>query len=229
MTAATREQEKGIGAGAELGKVSLFAGLPDAARAEIEKRVVTRTYPRNAIVINEGDFSDGLYVLLSGRVKVFSTGDDGKEVILRYQEPGEYFGELALIDEAPRSVSVMTVEPSKLSLISRDAFRDCLAKNPDLAFQLIGELTHRIRSLTDDVKSLALLDVYGRVARVLLNRASETDGKLIAERLTHQELANMVGASREMVTRILKDLTTGGYITMSDKAIVINEKLPPGW
>ncbi|MDQ2695526.1 MAG: Crp/Fnr family transcriptional regulator, partial [Pseudomonadota bacterium] len=174
---------------------------------------VNRSYPKNAILINEGDLSDSLFIILSGRVKIFVSDEDGKEVILNIQGPGEYFGELALIDEEPRSASVMTLEPSQMAVVSKAAFQECLAAHPNLAFNLIRSLVRRVRSLTESVKSLALLDVYGRVARTLLNLASDQDGKLvIEERLTHQDIANMVGASREMVSRIMKDLTTGGYI-----------------
>jgi CRP/FNR family cyclic AMP-dependent transcriptional regulator len=212
-----------------LNNIPLFDGLPDPVLDEIARHAVTRTYPRNTIVISEGDQSDSLYIIESGRVKVFASDEKGKEVILCTQGPGEYFGEMALIDEAPRSASVMTLEPTKLSLISRTAFRECLADNPDVAYTLIQELTRRIRTLTDKVKSLALMDVYGRVAGILLKQAKEQDGQLVADRLTHQEIANMVGASREMVSRILKDLATGGYIEVQGKQFVIREKLPSGW
>jgi CRP/FNR family cyclic AMP-dependent transcriptional regulator len=191
---------------------------------------VTRNYPKNVVLITEGDRSDSFYVILSGKVKVFLSDEHGKEVQLNTQGPGEYFGELALIDQAPRSASVMTLEPSQLAVVSRQDFQRCLAENPDIAVELISFLVSRVRSLTESVKNLALLDVYGRVARTLLNLSSEQDDQLvIKERLTHQEIANRVGASREMVSRIMKDLCTGGYIQIRDHKIFIQEKLPPGW
>ena len=210
--------------------VPLFAGLEDGGLDAIAKHAVTRGFPKNVILINEGDPGNTLYIILTGKVKVFLRNEQGKEVILNYQGPGEYFGEMALIDEEPRSASVMTLQPSKFLVISRNDFMHCLALNPEVAIQLIKHLSRRLRTLTDNVKSLALLDVYGRLARTLLNLAQPKEGKLVVtERLTHQDIANLVGASREMVTRIMKDLVAGGYINVQEKTIVINEKLPPGW
>ena len=210
--------------------VPLFTGLEDGGLDAIAKHAVTRGFSKNVILINEGDPGNTLYIILSGKVKVFLRNEQGKEVILTYQGPGEYFGEMALIDEEPRSASVMTLEPSKFLVISRNDFMQCLGLNPEVAIHLIKHLSRRLRTLTDNVKSLALLDVYGRLARTLLKLAQPKEGKLVVtERLTHQDIANLVGASREMVTRIMKDLVAGGYINVEGKNITINEKLPPGW
>jgi CRP/FNR family cyclic AMP-dependent transcriptional regulator len=209
----------------------LFPELtPDSLNLVAEHGTV-RNYPKNTVMIHEGDRSDSLYVILSGKVKVYSSDEDGKEVILNIQGPGECFGELALIDAAPRSASVMTMEPSRISVVSRADFEQCLAENSGIALELIRSLAQRVRSLTESVKSLALLDVYGRVARTLLDMASEEAGGqlVVRQRLTHQDIANMVGASREMVSRIMKDLVNGGYIHVKDKVITIQGKLPPGW
>jgi len=198
--------------------IPLFAGLTDD-----EQHANTRTFPKNAILINEGDETDSLYLLLSGKVRVFMSNADGKEIILNEQGPGEHFGELALIDDAPRSASVMAMEKIQVSVISRQDFREVLNKNPDIAFSLIKDLSRRVRILSDNVKNLALLDVYGRVAKTLLGMAQEVDGKLvIAERPTQQDIANHIGASREMVARILKDLETGGYISITKKQLIIS-------
>ena len=208
----------------------LFPELSPEDLHVLSNNGVTRKYPKNVVLITEGDRSDSFYVILSGKVKVFLSDEHGKEVQLNTQGPGEYFGELALIDQAPRSASVMTLEPSQLAVVSRENFQRCLAENPDIAVELISFLVNRVRSLTENVKNLALLDVYGRVARTLLNLSSEQDDQLvIEERLTHQEIANRVGASREMVSRIMKDLCTGGYIQIRDRKIFIQGKLPPGW
>lgn len=216
-----------------LRNIPLFADLPDEDIEAISNLAATRTYPKNTIIISEGDDSDSLYVVLSGKVKVFLSDDDGREIIINILGEGEYFGELALLDDAPRSASVMTSEECKLAVISKPAFEECLFKNPQLALRVIKELSKRMRSLTQNVKSLALMDVYGRVARTLLDMAEpmETNKELLVvrQKLTQRDIASMVGASREMVSRILKDLTTGGYITIQNKTITINEKLPPGW
>lgn len=191
---------------------------------------VARKYPKNSILVSEGELSDSLYIITEGKVKVYVSDEQGREVLLNILGPNTYFGELSLIDDEPRSASVMTVEPSQVVVVSKANFSQCLAVHPEVAFELIGALAKRVRALTNSVKNLALLDVYGRVARTLLNLASEHDGKLmIQQRLTHQDIASMVGASREMVSRIMKDLTVGGYIETKDKQITICSKLPPGW
>lgn len=210
-----------------LQNIPLFSGLNGQELAQISQHATTRTYPKNTVIITEGDPAEMLYIIIKGKVKILLNDETGKEVIINCQGPGEYFGELALIDEAQRSASVMTTETSTFSVISKYSFQELLAKNPNIALSLIRDLTHRVRVLTDNVKSLALLDVYGRVAKTLLNMATEHDGKLLIEdKLTQQDIANRVGASREMVSRILKDLTAGGYISMEQKHIVINERLP---
>jgi CRP/FNR family cyclic AMP-dependent transcriptional regulator len=213
-----------------LKNIPLFSVLADEELDAISRLAVTRNYPKNSVIINEGDHTDSLYVILSGKVKIFLTDDQQKEVIVAIQREGDYFGELALLDEAPRSASVMTMEPCSLLIVSRGAFERHLASDPKLAISLMRGLAARLRATTENVKSLALLDVYGRIARTLLQFAKEQDGHhVIDDRLTHQDLANMVGASREMVSRIMKDLARGGYIKTEGKRITIKEKLPPGW
>ncbi|MDX1374025.1 MAG: Crp/Fnr family transcriptional regulator [Burkholderiales bacterium] len=204
--------------------------LSDAELAAISANAVTRKHPKNTIVVSEGDSTDGLYIVLEGRVKVFVSDEDGHEVVLGTQGPGEYFGEVALLDAGPRSASVITLEPCRLLLVPKDDFRGFVESNPAFAFSLIGKLIARVRTLTDNVKSLALMDVYGRLARLLLELAEEREGALvIGERLTQQEIASRIGASREMVSRILKDLTTGGYISQSREGIVLHRKPPLHW
>jgi|SRR3989344_890093 len=213
-----------------LAAVPLFSGLGKSDLDVLLGHGVTKVFPRNAVIITEGDHSDSLYLVLDGRVKVYLTDDQGREVILRTQGPGEYFGEIALMDEGPRSASIMTLEPAKFCIISRVAFQDCLSRNPGIAIALIRHLSRRVRALTDSVRNLALLDVYGRIAHLLLNLAVNRNGLLvIEERLTHQEIANRVGASREMVSRIMKDLVDGGYLQHDGKHLVVHEKLPLAW
>lgn len=186
-----------------------------------------RFYPKNTIILSEGDPSSCLYVIHSGRLKAFLADEQGREIVLNIMEPGEYFGEMALIDNEVRSASVMTMEDSQLTVVTKENFNDCLAKNPKLVTPLMLGLIKRLRISTRKVGSLALMDVYGRVASTLLQLAREQDGKLvIREKLTHQEIANIVGASREMVSRIMHDLAQGGYISVDGKKqIVLNEKL----
>lgn len=211
--------------------VGLFTELTAQDLALIAEHGVKRIYVKGTIVLSEGDESDCLYLINEGRVKVYASDDQGKEVILSLEGPGEYFGELALIDRKPRSASVLTMEDTWLTMVCRAEFEKCLSEHPQLAFKLMRPLVDRIRFLTRNVKSLALLDVYGRVARALLNLAQEENGiGIIRQRLTHQDIANMVGASREMVSRIMKDLVVGGYIKIGkNKVIEIPGKLPQGY
>jgi CRP/FNR family cyclic AMP-dependent transcriptional regulator len=213
-----------------LEKISLFAGLSKVDLDAVSSLAVTRNFPKNALVMCEGDQSDSLYIVLSGKVKVFLSDEEGKEVTLNMQGEGEYFGELALLDEAPRSASVMTAEDTKLAIISKKSFDECMKNNPEIAMKVMRGLARRLRELTENVRSLALMDVYGRVARLLLELAEEEKGKkVISQKLTQRDIASMVGASREMVSRILRDLSVGGYITIEHKIITINERLPAAW
>ncbi|MEN8132754.1 MAG: Crp/Fnr family transcriptional regulator [Pseudomonadota bacterium] len=213
-----------------LDNVPLFSGLSSAALTEIEQHGTVKSFRKNTIVINQDDETYSLYVILSGSVRVFISGEDGREAVLNHQSAGDYFGDLALIDKQPRVASVMTTEASRFMIISREDFMACLSKNPEIAINLIKPMTSRMRMLARNVSNLALLDVYGRVARVLLEQAEEQeDGEMITEKLTQQEIADMVGASRAMVSRILKDLKAGGYISIVNKRITIHQKLPSRW
>jgi len=209
--------------------IPLFEGLTEADLEAISSRSHTKRYRKSTIVFSQGDESDSLYILLSGRLRVFVSDDDGREVILGYLKPGEYVGELALIDREPRSASVITMEESRLCMILHRDFSELLTANPQISSNIMVTLARRARALANSVGSLALLDVYGRTARALLQQASEVEGILITDRLTHQEIANMVGASREMVSRIMKELKQGGYISIHEKHIHINQKLPTKW
>jgi CRP/FNR family cyclic AMP-dependent transcriptional regulator len=209
--------------------VSLFAGLSPQELAALAEAAIMRTFPKNTIVVTEGERSDSLYVILSGRVKVFVSDEHGKDLVLNIQHPGEYFGELAL-DEGPRTASVATLEPCKMAVIANDVLRRFLADHPEAAVQLVRGLIGRVRHMTESIKDLALLDVYGRVAKLLLELAKESEGRLVIDqRFTQQEIADRVSASREMVSRILKDLTTGGYITTEGGKIVIQRRPPRAW
>lgn len=204
-------------------------GITDTFTRQLASLGRVRTYPKNTVFITEGDSSDSVFVILSGRVKVFISDSEGHEMILDTQGPGEYVGEMAL-DGKPRSASVLTLEPSTFSVVGREPVREAIRQNPDFALEMISRIIDRARIATSSVKDLALLDVYGRVARLLLNMASEQNGKLmIPEKLTQQEIAERVGASRDMVSRIFRDLTQGGYITVENRFITINKKPPARW
>ncbi|MGH8764921.1 MAG: Crp/Fnr family transcriptional regulator [Burkholderiales bacterium] len=204
--------------------------LTEADLTTVGAHGIARSYPKNTIIVSEGDATDSLYIILEGRVKAFVSDDDGNEMVLSTQGQGEYFGEMVL-DEGPRSASVVTLEPSRFLVVPKAEFRNFLLSNPSFAISLIDKLISRVRSLTASVKSLALMDVYGRVARLLLELAEEQHGGgyVIAQRLTQQDIASRIGASREMVSRILKDLADGGYLTQSRTNIVLHRKPPEHW
>jgi CRP/FNR family cyclic AMP-dependent transcriptional regulator len=209
--------------------VPLFAELSEPEIATLAQAAIVRTFPKNTIVVTEGERSDSLYVILSGRVKVFVSDEDGRDLVLNVVGAGEYFGELAL-DEGPRSASVATLEPSKMAVIPNETLKAFLASHPGAALPLIRVLIGRTRRATESLKNLAMLDVYGRVAKLLLELAREVDGRLVVEeRLTQQDIGERVGASREMVSRILKDLTAGGYIGSENGKFVVHRRPPRGW
>jgi CRP/FNR family cyclic AMP-dependent transcriptional regulator len=188
-----------------------------------------KSFAKGTIVVSEGDETDALYVILSGRVKVFVADEHGKEAVLGTQGPGEYFGEMVL-DGGPRSASVMALEPSRLAVVPQVRFREFLYSHPAFSVELLENLIRRTRALTENVKSLALMDVYGRVARLLLELARDDGGKLVVdEKLTQQDIASRVGASREMIGKIMKDLADGGYISVERKRITVHKVLPRHW
>ena len=210
-------------------KASSVEALPEALLAEIARRAPTRTFLRNAIILTEGDDSDTLYVLLSGRAKVFVADDEGHELQLHQIGPGEYFGDVTL-DGGPRSASVMALEPCRCAVVKRDELSRFMCEYPDFALHVTRKLAHRVRALTSGMRDLALMDVYGRVARLLLELAEEVDGRLvIEEKLTQKDIAQRVGASREMISRIFSDLTAGGYVRKDDGRLVIVRKPPARW
>ena len=190
---------------------------------------VIRTFPRSSILINEGDVGDSLFIVLSGRVKVFASNEQGREFVIDFHGPGEYVGEMSL-DGARRSASVVTVEPTTCAVVNRAQFREFILAHPDFAMHLIERLIHRVRVTTGNLKSLALSDVYGRLVRLLNTLVVESDGKhLVPEKLTQQDIADRVGASRDMIGKLMKDLIAGGYLHVEDRTITILKKLPTGW
>ena len=213
-----------------LAGVPFFSGLAEDDLEQIAEHATPESFRRGALIISDGDPADALYVVINGRVKVFLGSDDGKEVVLTILGPGESFGEIALLDEEPRSASVAAMEKTTVLVIRRDRFLELLRENSDLSWAMIRSLSHLVRRLTGSVQSLALNDVYRRIVEILEQRAVfEGEVRVINERLTHQLLADMVGASREMVSRIMSDLVKGGYLTVSRDQIRINRRLPSGW
>lgn len=203
--------------------------LPRPLLDAIAPHGLVRTFPPQAILINEGDTTDSLYIVLSGRVKVYTSSDDGRDFVLTEYGPGEYFGELT-IDGEKRSASIKAVETCTCRIVQGSELRLFLAEHPDFAMHLTRKLIRMVRRLTEQVRSIALQDVYGRMVRVLNELADpQGDEWVLRQKLTQQDVADRVGSSREMVNRVMKELTAGGYVTQRDGRIVIRRKLPPAW
>jgi CRP/FNR family cyclic AMP-dependent transcriptional regulator len=209
-----------------LKSVPLFASFPDEQLRTLVSVVTRRSAPRASVIMTAGDQIDSLYIVISGRLKVMMGDADGKEVILSLIGPGEFFGEMGLIDDSPRSASVVTIEPCELLSITKRDFKSCLAENFEMSMAVMRGLVRRLREADRKIGSLALLDVYGRVARLLLDMSEDVNGqRVVTKRLPKQDIAKMIGASREMVSRVMKDLQLGGYIEMRGSTIVLRDTI----
>lgn len=207
-----------------LATVPLFNGLD---RVELERFAeVTRekSYPKGSVILFEDDPGDSLFVVRDGRVKVVLIGEDGREVILGVLGVGEYFGELSLIDDRPRSAHVIAMEDSNLLVLRREDFRKRVESSPSVAWSLLTELSRRLRRADDKIGGLVLLDVPGRIARLLLDLAEESGTNAIEKTLTHQTIAQMIGASRETVSRAMKDFQDAGWITVERRRIALADR-----
>lgn len=210
-------------------KTTLFEGLTDDQLANLVNSSVVKKHLKNSMVVNQGDDTDSLYVIIEGTVDVFLHNESGKEIIINSLGPCDTFGELAPLGHIPRQASIIAKSECVFSVISKKVFMESLLVNPTISMKIIELLVDRIQDLTDDLSSVALDDVYHRVVRVLHKHSKEVNGKMVTERLTQQDIANRVGATREMVHRILKELKAGDYISIDGKHITIEKKLPPGW
>ena len=208
--------------------IPLFRGVPESELRALAAKAVIQTFPRNSIVVREGEFAQSLYVILSGKIKVYLRADSGKELVLDLKGPREYFGAMVL-DDGPGPASIITLGPCRFAVISMADFRKFLLSHPEIALRLIKNLVRLARNLNENVRSL-MRNVYSRVARLLLDLAVRRRGKLvIPEKLTQQELADRVGTSREVINRIFKDLRAGKYITFKAGRITILKPLPSQW
>ncbi len=207
-----------------LKSLAMFATFSQDELRMLAPMVTRRRATRGTAVMHEGDAIDALYIVISGRLKVTVGEADGKETILSILGPGEFFGEMGLIDDRPRSASVVAIEPCELLAVARRAFRKCLVEKPELAMAVMRVLVKRLREADRKIGSLAMLDVYGRVARLLLDMAENVDGRrVVTRRLSKQDIAKMIGASREMVSKVMKDLQVSGYIEVEGSTIVLRD------
>ncbi len=207
-----------------LQKVPLFSQLAPVELERVAEITRERSYPRNSVILFEDDPGDALYVVATGQVKVVLIGEDGREVILSVLGEGDFFGEMSLIDEEPRSAHVIAMEDSNLLVIRREDFQAILQQSPGIAMGLLRELSRRLRRVDEKVGSLVLLDVNGRVAQLLLDLADEAGSDKITRRLTHHTIAQMIGSSHETVSRTMRELVDKGYIEISRREILIRDR-----
>lgn len=204
-----------------LASVPMFSGLQRDELLKFAELTRERTYPKGSVILFQGDPGDSLYVLRQGRAKVVLIGEDGREVILGVLEPGAHFGELALIDDQPRSAHVIAMEDSQLLILRREDFRRRVEANPSIAWALLTELSRRLRRADQKIGGLVLLDVPGRISRLLLDLSAESSNGMIEKPLTHQTIAQMIGASRETVSRAMKDFQEEGLIRVERRRIAV--------
>ncbi len=211
-----------------LKSVPMFGSFPEDQLRARAPLVTRRSAPRGSVIMAEGDRVDALYIVMTGRLKVMMGEADGKEVILSILGPGEIFGEMGLIDDGPRSASVIAIEPCELLSVAKRDFRKCMVESYDTAMAVMAVLVRRLRAADRKIGSLAMLDVYGRVARLLLDMSEEVNGqRVVPRRLPKQDIAKMVGASREMVSLVMKDLEMSGYFEVRGSPIVLRDTNPP--
>jgi CRP/FNR family cyclic AMP-dependent transcriptional regulator len=204
-----------------LASVPMFSGLQRDELLKFAELTRERTYPKGSVILFQGDPGDSLYVLRQGRAKVVLIGEDGREVILGVLEPGAHFGELALIDDQPRSAHVIAMEDSQLLILRREDFRRRVEANPSVAWALLTELSRRLRRADQKIGGLVLLDVPGRISRLLLDLSAESSNGTIEKPLTHQTIAQMIGASRETVSRAMKEFQEEGLIRVERRRIAV--------
>ncbi len=205
--------------------VPLFSLLRDTELVLLTQVLLRRPYPKNSTVVAAGDPADALYIVISGRLKVIMSDKEGREVILAILNQGDFFGEMGLIDQAPRSATVVAIDSCELLTMTRADFTKCLQKNFDLTMNVILGLVKRLREADRKIGSLALMDVCGRVARLLMEMAETVDGQKVVTKLPKQQIAKMVGATREMVTRVMKEMETGGHIEVRAHQILLRDSL----
>jgi len=207
-----------------LATVPLFGGLDRIELQRFGELTREKFYPRGSVILFENDPGDSLFVVRQGRVKVVLIGEDGREVILGVLGVSEHFGELALIDDRPRSAHVIAMEDSSLLVLRRDDFRRRVESSPAVAWSLLTELSRRLRRADEKIGGLVLLDVPGRIARLLLDLAEEAGANTIEKALTHQTIAQMIGASRETVSRAMKDFQDANWVSVERRRITLADR-----
>jgi CRP/FNR family transcriptional regulator, cyclic AMP receptor protein len=226
-----RSLKVGISAGMSSGMGAIALPLPSLHIPQLAALGISRSFRRGVVFIQEGDIGDALYIITSGKVRAYSSDHVGREITLGVYGPGDYVGEMSL-DGGPRSATVETLDVTACSVVTRKTLLAYISNHPEFALEMITRVIRRARVATSSARNMALLDVYGRLAQMLteLSDPPAEDGtRTIAERLTHLQMAGLLACSREMVSRLLKELQTGGYLQLKDRRLVILKPLPPRW
>lgn len=209
--------------------VDLFKHMTEDQLASLAAQARELNFRKNSVLMSEGDLGESMYVIKSGSVKVYVSDSEGRELVLYEQGPGAVIGDISLLDDEPRSASVITLEASSALMIGKQAFLDCLRTSPEMAINLIRSLTQRLRDATEGSRSLALDNVYRRLADKLQEMAEGDDPPSLPKKYSHQELGNMIGASREMVGKIMAELVKGEYLEIREGRIHLMRKFPRNW
>jgi CRP/FNR family cyclic AMP-dependent transcriptional regulator len=208
----------------DLRRVPLFSDLSEGDLVRFAEVTREREYPRNSVILFEDDPGDSLYIVSTGQVKVVLIGEDGREVILSVLNDGDFFGEMSLIDDEPRSAHVIAMKDSRLLVLRRDDFQQQINQHPSIAVKLLKVLVQRLRRADAKIGGLVLLDVNGRVAKLLLDLADEGGGPRITRKLTHHTIAQMIGSSRETVSRAMRELSDRGLVDVTRREITIKNR-----
>lgn len=209
--------------------VNPYNTLDERGLHSLAEIAIRRTYRKNIVIIREGDDTNSMFLLIEGKMRVYVEDEQGKQLTLRILKSGDSFGEVALIGNFARTASVITLTDCVVAAFSRKKYLSFLEKYPEILMALAKSLANMVRDTTAELSSIALSDVYGRVTHILEKYAVETDNHQLVPKFTHREIAGMIGSSREMVSKILKELEKGSYLSITDKHYVINKNLPDNW
>jgi len=208
----------------------LFASLDAESLEKLYQSSRPLSFKKNTVLMSEGETGESMYIIKGGSVKIYVSDGEGHEIILGVEGPGRYIGEVSLLDDQPRTASAITLERTDVMAISKASFLACVEKNPDISLIVIRAMTRRLRRATDTIRSLALDNVYQRLASKLRELSEPVDGNpTLPRRFSNQELADMIGASREMVGKVLNDLAEGGYLEQRQKRWTLLKGLPANW
>lgn len=211
-------------------QIDLFADMDEQSLELLLKQSRKLKFRKNTILMSEGETGESLFIVKSGSIKIYVSDEQGGEMTLFVEGPGSYIGEISLLDDAPRTASAVALEDTEVLVISKSLFYECIAHNPDIAFRLIRIVTQRLRKATDDLRNLALKNVYQRLALKLIELSDEQEtGRMLRRKYSQQEFANMIGASREMVGKVLADLDKGGFVETQNGKLHVLKTLPHDW